>query len=125
MRQAAGGDDHHVRVLGLHSLGLRPGIVADGDAEFLALRQPPGDDAYHFPAPGALRRQADLSARLARGFENHDLMAPFAGDAGGFEPGGSSADDHHLALRVRLGNDVRHGEFAAGRGIVDAIGAPP
>ena len=51
IRAAAGGDHHHVGVLGEHLVGLGVGVGPDVDVEQFALGQPPVDDADQVAPP--------------------------------------------------------------------------
>ncbi len=121
LRDAAGGDDHHVGFQLQHVLFLRPGIVADGDAEMLQFGKPPVDDADHFLAPRAAGEQPDLTAGLRRRLQHGDLVAALGGDARGFQSRRAGADDHGAPGRpAGFLDDVRDGLFAAGGGVVNA-----
>ena len=66
LRQAAGGDDHHIGLQLQHVVRLGPDIVADVDAQPLKFGQPPVDDADHFLAARILGGEPNLPAGLAR-----------------------------------------------------------
>ncbi len=122
MRHAARRNDDDVGLLGHDALCIGPNIETHADAQLGALRHAPVDDAHHFPAPRTLRGQPDLTSCVVRGFEHHDLVPAFAGDAGGLQAGRPRTNDDDLALGGSLRNLMRHAEFAAGRGVVDAEG---
>src|SRR3546814_3829064 len=122
MRQAARRHDDDIGPFREDRIGLGPGVVADVDAELLALRQPPVDDAHHLVAARALRGKPDLAAGRAGRLEDNHLVAALAGDPGRLQPARTRPYDNYLPLARRLWNDMRHRQFAAGRGVMDAIG---
>lgn len=90
--------------------------------ELLTLAHAPVDDADHLAAPFTLRGQAYLPARIVRGLEDHDRVAALACHACSLKTSGTGSHDNNFLAQVRLLDTMRHGQFAAGCGIVNAIG---
>jgi hypothetical protein len=120
VRQAAGGDDHHIGLFGQHVLGFSPGVEAEFDVARRTLRHAPLDDADHLLAALVQRGQPDLAAGVGLRLEHRDLVPALGGDTGGLEARRPGTDDHDALRGLGTRDRVRHGEFTAGGRIVNA-----
>ena len=125
VRQPAGGDDDHVRVLSQHRGLVGQRVEAECHAAFFAARHAPVDDAHHLAPARAHCRQADLPAGFGCRFQHRHRMAALGAHACCLQTCGASADDQHFALRGGGCNRVGQGEFAPGGRVVYAIGLAP
>ncbi len=125
MGEAARRHDHDVRRLVLDRSGLRPGVEAEANAPFLALAHAPVDDRDHLAPTRALRLKPDLAARPVGGFEDDDLVAALARDAGGFEARRAGTHDHDLLAGAGGLDRLRHRQLAPVAALWMQKAAPP
>ncbi len=90
-------------------------------ASGVALSHTPVDDAYHLLTGAAARCQTYLAARFAGRLINNDFVTALGSNTGRFEATGTRSNHHDLALHLRTGDLVRHGELATRSGVVNAV----
>ncbi len=121
--QAAGGDDHGVRPFAQHLVRRGVAVEPDIHAEPFQLRRAPIHNGDQVAPPRGPHGQQQLPAQAAAGLEQHDLVAPFGGDARRSIPPGPAADhDDAAAWLLRGRDDLGHGLFAAGCRVMDTVG---
>ncbi len=109
-------------MLGRHRLSVRPANELEGDTAGFALGHASVDDADHLAPARAAGGKAHLAAGSARSFMHHDIVPALGGHPRRLEPGRARPDHNHPARLLSHGDIVRHGQFAAGCGVVRAEG---
>ena len=118
-RRAAGGNDHHVRLLCFYIVGFRPGVEPELHPQGRTLRHPPVNDANQLGPPFRLRRQPHLPAGMGGGLKHHHLVPALGRHARRFQPRRPRPHNNHAFRHSRTRDGVGHRLLAPGCGVVD------
>src|ERR1700692_3196204 len=121
MRDSTGRHDDDVRALCEHVALFSPGVEPKLDSSRDALLHTPIDDSDHLLAARTPYGQPNLSTRFTQCLEYHDVMSALCRDSRRLQARGTCTHDDDFALALGWSYLMRHEQFAAGSGIVDAV----
>ena len=121
-RPAACRDDHCVRRFVQHIRRLGIAVLADLDPEPFHFGDQPIGHAPDLPPDAPLAGQQKLTTQTVCGVHQDHVMAAQGRHARGLQPAGTTANDHHLATRVRGRDHMGHHRLAPRCGVVAADG---